>query len=200
MHAGAFDGGFIHAALIVVANLLLGRGSIGVIGGVFFQNVAHNEFAAFLKDVETSPTGAVARNWILRFPLGAGIGVEVGAGVDAFVQHVGAEANRAARAARRGGGLGLAQSSCQEQQNGDFNEAHGSSHTKNLFKKTEKPATDLTDSDSAYAVPTVGVPKSYNKIQACGVMCLCVAGAQIRCRMRVVLCGKRVPVNYFFEG
>src|SRR6266536_6702254 len=77
--SGLLDGAFVHAGGVVVADFLLIGAAPGAIGGGLLQNFAHNVFAPFLKFIEAAPPRTVIRIGVMRLPLAAGIGVEIGA-------------------------------------------------------------------------------------------------------------------------
>src|SRR5208282_544517 len=91
--ASFFDGTFVHAAGVVVADLLLIGASAGALGRRFFKNVAHDVFAALLQFVKAAPTGAVGGDRVLRLPLAAGVGVKIVAGIDTLIEQIGGEAD-----------------------------------------------------------------------------------------------------------
>src|SRR5271169_1882407 len=92
-----FDGTFVHATGVVVADLLLIGASAGAVGRRLLENVAHDVFAALLQFVEAAPAGAVGGNRVLRLPLAAGVGVKIVAGIDTLIEQVGGETDVSGR-------------------------------------------------------------------------------------------------------
>src|ERR1019366_7790805 len=88
-----FDGTFVHAAGIVIADLLLVGAPARPVDRRLFENVAHNVFAALLQFVEAAPGRAVGGNRVLRLPLAARVGVKIVAWIHALIEQVGGEAH-----------------------------------------------------------------------------------------------------------
>ncbi len=88
LRTGLLDGPFIHAAGVVIADLLFVEAAARTVDRRLLENVAHNILAALRKFVEAPPGGTVGGNRILRHPLAARVGIKVVAGVDALIEHV----------------------------------------------------------------------------------------------------------------
>ena len=74
-----FDGGFVHAAGVVVADLL--RGGVAVPGGRL-EHAAQHLAVAVLELVESAPSRLIGRNRVVRDPAAARELVEVAAGIN----------------------------------------------------------------------------------------------------------------------
>ena len=75
----------IHAAFVVVADLLINPGAAGVRFRGGFQNAAEDFQVAVCQNVEPPPAGLIGGNRVVLHPQPAGILVEIVAGTDAFV-------------------------------------------------------------------------------------------------------------------
>src|SRR5438034_721414 len=91
--AGALNGTFVHAGLIVVADFLFNGASPGSTRRRLLQNVADNRLAALFQFIEAAPLGTVRGDRILCLPFAACVGVKICTGVDVFVEHVSTEAH-----------------------------------------------------------------------------------------------------------
>src|SRR5437667_12403515 len=72
---GALNSTFVHAGLLVVADLLFNGASPGSIRHGLRQNVADNRLAALFQFIEASPLGSVRGDRILRLRVAAWVGV-----------------------------------------------------------------------------------------------------------------------------
>ena len=112
LHPLAFDGGFVHAAGVEVADFLdVGAGGRGVTalgdgGGAFFQDDVHGGLVAFVESVETAPARLVRRDGVVLEPGAVGEVVEIVARLDAAVEVGGIERRQRGRhhVVRRAGG------------------------------------------------------------------------------------------------
>src|SRR6267378_920166 len=85
-------GGFlVHAGTVEVADLLRDRVSSGRGDGGLVQDVSHRELVAFVQFDKADPRGLVGGNLGVLEPIAACILVEIGAGIDGFIDVVDAE-------------------------------------------------------------------------------------------------------------
>src|SRR5438874_9145570 len=82
--AGALNGTFVHAGLIVVADFLFNGASPGSTRRRLLQNVADNRLAALFQFIEAAPLGTVRGDRILCLPFAACVGVKTVQGAMVF--------------------------------------------------------------------------------------------------------------------
>src|SRR6185312_241745 len=93
--AARVDARFIHAAGVVVADLL--RVRVARLRRVL-EDLAETGFVLLLQPFGDAPRGAIGRDWLVLRPPAAGVGIEVGAGIGAAIEQGEIETGLGARA------------------------------------------------------------------------------------------------------
>src|SRR6185437_14899958 len=85
---------FVHARVVVVADLLIDSAPIRIIGGCFIQNVAFRHQVALIQFDKAYPLGLVSRNFCLLQPIAASVLIEIDARIGSLIDVIEAESDR----------------------------------------------------------------------------------------------------------
>ena len=85
---------FVHARVVVIANLLIDGAPARIVGRCFFQNVAFRYQVPLVQFDKAHPLGLVSGNFCLLQPIATSVLVEIDARVGSLVDVVDAESDR----------------------------------------------------------------------------------------------------------